>query len=91
MLTPIEVQNKTFKSGGLGYDKKDVDQFFREVNDDYLRLYSENIDLCLSCHEITEKNISLKHKICWDFHMTTLRAESGLHSSEQLNTVNLSR
>lgn len=45
MLTPIEVQNKTFKSGGLGYDKKDVDQFFREVNDDYLRLYSENIDL----------------------------------------------
>lgn len=45
MLTPIELQNKTFKSGGLGYDKKDVDQFFREVNDDYMRLYSENIDL----------------------------------------------
>lgn len=45
MLTPIELQNKSFKSGGLGYDKKDVDQFFREVNDNYLRLYSENIDL----------------------------------------------
>lgn len=45
MLTPIEIQNKTFKSGGLGYDKKDVDQFFREVNEDYLKLYSENIDL----------------------------------------------
>ena len=33
MLTPIELQNKSFKSGGLGYDKKDVDQFFREGND----------------------------------------------------------
>lgn len=45
MLTPIEVQTKSFKSGGLGYDKKDVDQFFKEVNEDYMRLYSENIDL----------------------------------------------
>ena len=25
MITPIEIQNKVFKSGGLGYDKKDVD------------------------------------------------------------------
>lgn len=45
MLTPIELQNKTFKSGGLGYDKKDVEQFFKEVTEDYLQLYSENIDL----------------------------------------------
>lgn len=45
MLTPIELQNKSFKSGGLGYDKKDVEQFFREVTEDYARLYSENIDL----------------------------------------------
>ena len=34
MLTPVELQNKTFKSGGLGYDKKDVEQFFREVTDE---------------------------------------------------------
>lgn len=45
MLTPIELQNKSFKSGGLGYDKKDVDQFFKEVTEDYMRLYGENIDL----------------------------------------------
>lgn len=45
MLTPIELQNKNFKSGGLGYDKRDVDQFFAEVNNSYMRLYSENIDL----------------------------------------------
>lgn len=45
MLTPVELQNKTFKSGGLGYDKKDVEQFFREVTEEFTRLYSENIDL----------------------------------------------
>ena len=31
MITPIEIQSKTFKSGGLGYDKRDVDTFLREV------------------------------------------------------------
>lgn len=45
MLTPVELQNKTFKSGGLGYDKKDVEQFFREVTEEFTRIYSENIDL----------------------------------------------
>lgn len=45
MLTPVELQNKTFKSGGLGYDKKDVEQFFREVTEEFTRLYRENVDL----------------------------------------------
>ena len=30
MLTPVEMQGKTFKSGGLGYDKKDVEAFSSE-------------------------------------------------------------
>lgn len=47
--------------------------------------------MCPNWREITEQNISLKHSICWDFHMTALRAELGVHLSEQLNTVNLSR
>lgn len=45
MLAPIELQGKVFRSGGLGYDKKEVDQYFREVARDYETLYSENIDL----------------------------------------------
>lgn len=57
----------------------------------HLYHYSENIHLCLSWHEVTEQSISLKHRISWDFHMTTFRAELGLHLSEQLNTVNLPR
>ena len=45
MLTPVEIQAKTFKSGGLGYDKKDVEAFFRAVNKDYETLYRENMEL----------------------------------------------
>ncbi len=45
MLTPVEMQGKTFKSGGLGYDKKDVDAFFREVNKNYESIYRENMEL----------------------------------------------
>ena len=45
MLTPVEIQAKTFKSGGLGYDKKDVEAFMREVNRSYEILYRENMEL----------------------------------------------
>lgn len=45
MITPIEIQSKTFKSGGLGYDKKDVDGFFREVLKSYETIYRENMEL----------------------------------------------
>lgn len=45
MITPIEIQSKTFKSGGLGYDKKDVDSFLREVLKSYEIIYRENMEL----------------------------------------------
>lgn len=45
MITPIEIQSKTFKSGGLGYDKKDVDGFLREVLRSYEQIYRENMEL----------------------------------------------
>lgn len=44
MLTPVEIQSKSFKSGGLGYDKKDVDAFMREVLSGYEELYRENME-----------------------------------------------
>lgn len=44
MLTPIELQGKSFKSG-IGYDRKDVEHFFKEVYDSYEMLYKENIEL----------------------------------------------
>ena len=45
MLTPVEIQNRVFKSGGLGYDKKDVDAFMKEIVDSYELLYREKMEL----------------------------------------------
>lgn len=45
MITPIEIQNKTFKSGGLGYDKKDVDGFIREILESYEALYRDKMEM----------------------------------------------
>ena len=45
MLTPIEIQKKTFKNSGMRYDKRDVDAFLDQVTVDYETLYRENRDL----------------------------------------------
>lgn len=44
MLTPIEIQSKVFKSG-IGYDKKDVEAFMKNVLSNYEELYKENVEL----------------------------------------------
>ncbi len=44
MLTPIEIQDKSFKSG-IGYDKKDVEAFFNDVYKNYEQLYRKNAEL----------------------------------------------
>ena len=43
MITPIEMQNKSLKTG-LGYDKKDVDAYLKEIQDSYELIYSENVE-----------------------------------------------
>ncbi len=44
MLTPVDIQNKEFKSGGLGYDKRNVESFVSKLAQDYETLYRENMD-----------------------------------------------
>ncbi|QHQ62260.1 DivIVA domain-containing protein [Anaerocolumna sedimenticola] len=44
MITPIELQSKTFKNG-IGYDKKDVDNFLNELQSGYETLYKEKMEL----------------------------------------------
>ncbi len=58
MLTPIDIQAKNFKSGGMGYSKADVDAFFQQVSADYASLYSENQSLK---EKINNLNESLNH------------------------------
>lgn len=55
MLTPVEIQNKVFKAGGLGYDKKDVDSFLREVAENYEELYTDKLDLEEKLSELTKE------------------------------------
>lgn len=43
MLTPIEIQGKTFKNG-RGYKKEEIDEFLRTVGRDYEVLYKENLE-----------------------------------------------
>ena len=58
MLTPIEIQGRTFKGSGMGYSKTDVDSFFQTLAADYEALYTENISLK---EKITGMNESLNH------------------------------
>lgn len=58
MLTPIEIQGKTFKNSGMGYSKVDVDSFFSSLTTDYEALYKENLSLK---EKINNLNESLNH------------------------------
>lgn len=45
MLTPLDIDNKSFKKAKIGgYDIQDVEDFLVQVMDDYEKLYKENID-----------------------------------------------
>ncbi len=44
MLTPIDIQQKSFK-GGVGYNKADVETFMSNVLESYEHLYKENMEL----------------------------------------------
>ncbi len=46
MLTPLDIDNKTFKKAKIGgYDINDVEDFLVKVMDDYEILYKENAEL----------------------------------------------
>ena len=70
MLTPIDVQSKSFKSG-MGYSKADVDSFLTNLYADYETLYRENMELkkikCPSCGgelNIPEDSDEMKCSFC---------------------------
>ncbi|MBH1940884.1 DivIVA domain-containing protein [Mobilitalea sibirica] len=53
MFTPSEIREKGFKSG-IGYDKKDVEQFIQELSTEYEALLNENIELKKKMSELNE-------------------------------------
>ncbi len=54
MLTPVEIQNKTFKALGLGYDKKDVDSYLEDIVDSYEEVYRDKVELERKVNELEE-------------------------------------
>jgi Cell division initiation protein len=53
MLTPIEIQNRNIKTG-MGYRKKETDDFFDEILKDYEQMYKENVELKDKLNVLTE-------------------------------------
>ncbi|WMJ88243.1 DivIVA domain-containing protein [Anaerocolumna sp. MB42-C2] len=53
MITPIELQSKTFKNG-IGYDKKDVDNFLNELQSGYETIYKEKMELSDKINTLNE-------------------------------------
>jgi cell division initiation protein len=43
MMTPLELENKKFKKSLSGYNKTEIDEFFRIVCDNYETIYKENL------------------------------------------------
>ncbi|MBC7088250.1 MAG: DivIVA domain-containing protein [Tissierellales bacterium] len=44
MITPLDIQNKTFRKSLFGYNKKNVNEFLSETIEDYEKIYRENIE-----------------------------------------------
>lgn len=58
MLTPLDIQNKRFTSGAMGYKKAEVEEFLELVLRDYETMYKNNIDLN---DKINMLNSALEH------------------------------
>ncbi len=56
MLTPVDIENKDFAKVFRGYDVYEVDEFMRNLLQDYEKLYRENA-------ELKEKNANLTETI----------------------------
>jgi len=53
MLTSSEIREKQFKNG-IGYDKKDVEQFLHDISNDFEALYKENSNLKNKAQELDD-------------------------------------
>ena len=53
MFTPSEIREKVFKTG-IGYDRKDVEQFLNELASDYEALQQENLDSQKKFKDLTD-------------------------------------
>jgi len=55
MITPLDIQNKEFKKSLFGYKTQEVDAYLDSINEDYEKLYKENIELKDKISILTEQ------------------------------------
>ncbi len=55
MLTPIEIQNTTFRSAPGGYSKSQVNKFLAQIQKDYELLYRQNMELTDKIGTLTDR------------------------------------
>ena len=55
MLTPLDLNGKTFSKGFRGYDTDEVNQFFSQISRDYERLYQDNVEFKDSVERVSAK------------------------------------
>ena len=55
MLTPLDLNGKTFSKSFRGYDADEVNQFFLQVSKEYERLYQDNVELKDSVERVSAK------------------------------------
>ena len=84
MLTPVDVQNKSFK-GGIGFDKKEVENFMSELSADYEMLYRSNVELK---DKVTTLNESLQHYRSIEDSMQKALTLSEKTAEETINAAN---
>lgn len=84
MLTPVDVQNKAFK-GGIGFDKRDVENFMKELASDYEVLYRSNVELK---DKVSTLNESLQHYRAIEDSMQKALALSEKTAEETINAAN---
>ncbi|MHB8132042.1 MAG: DivIVA domain-containing protein [Mobilitalea sp.] len=97
MFTPSDIHEKVFKTG-IGFDKKDVEQFLNDLSSDFEELQQENNDLkikikdlndSLSYYRSIEKTLQraliLAEKTAQDTRSTALREADAIELEARTN------
>lgn len=101
MFTPTDIQEKQFKTG-LGYDKKDVEQFLQDLSSDFSALQKENEELNKKVKEQNEtvayyksiektlqKALILAEKTAQDTRATALRDAEATQKEARTTASNI--
>ena len=54
MITPVDIQNKEFKTSAFGYSKNEVDEFLSLIESEFDAIYKQNIALNDKINMLTE-------------------------------------